>query len=348
MNLPLFDLDLLRTLTFAHDQGSFRDAARSVGRTQSAVSLQMRRLEGLAGVDLFEKAGRNVQLTEGGFVLLEYARRLLSLNDEAVQAVTGLKIRGKIRLGMLQDFAETILPSALASFSRAHPGVELEVRVERSTDLLSALQRRSLDLAILFGLKGPGDAFVAQSAGKVPMVWIWKHAPEADEELNLVLFEAPCAFRTAALENLGDRRWRRTFTSPSLSGTWAAVEAGLGVTVRTPLGVSKGLIMNNRLPGLKSLPSIQLYLISRENEKSPIVHLLRDVLFNTLQRSVGFLGGSNGLAERSKSSSPVGRHNPRSTGRKPDFARPTPRPSFRARQSAATAASSGRLPCAST
>src|SRR3977135_599057 len=134
MNFPLFDLDLLRTLTLAHDLGSFRDAARSVGRTQSAISLQMRRLEDLAGVELFEKAGRNVQLPGGGLLLLEYARRLLALSDEAVQAVAGLKVRGKIRLGMLQDFAETILPSALASFSPAHPPAELAARGEDSTD----------------------------------------------------------------------------------------------------------------------------------------------------------------------------------------------------------------------
>src|SRR5258705_12725170 len=102
MNLPLFDLDLLRTLTFAHDLGSFRDAARSVGRTQSAISLQMRRLGDLAGVELFEKSGRNIQLTEGGLVLFEYARRLLDLNDEAVQAVVGLNVHGKILLGILQ------------------------------------------------------------------------------------------------------------------------------------------------------------------------------------------------------------------------------------------------------
>jgi DNA-binding transcriptional LysR family regulator len=290
MNLPLFDLDLLRTLSLAHDLGSFRDAARSVGRTQSAISLQMRRLEDLAGVELFEKAGRNVQLTEGGLILLEYARRLLAINDEAVQAVAGLRVHGKIRLGMLQDFAETILPSALALFSRAHPAVELEVRVERSTELLSALQRRGLDLVLLFGFTNPGEAFTAQSVGKVPMVWIWKNAPESDEELKLVLFEAPCAFRSAALENLGDRPWRRTFTSPSLSGTWAAVEAGLGVTVRTPLGVPKGLAMNNRIAGLKTLPAIQLYMLSRQNEKSSVVKLLHDLLFNTLQRSMEFLG----------------------------------------------------------
>lgn len=289
MNLPLFDLDLLRTLTLAHDQGSFRDAARSVGRTQSAISLQMRRLEDLAGTDLFEKAGRNVRLTEGGFVLLEYARRLLALNDEAVQAVAGLKVHGKIRLGMLQDFAETILPFALASFSRAHPAVELEVRVERSTELLNALQRRGLDLVLLFGSTDPGDGFTAESIGNVPMVWIWKHPPEPDEELKLVLFEAPCAFRSAALQNLGDRPWRRTFTSPSLAGTWAAVEAGLGVTIRTPLGIPKGLTMHNRMTGLKTLPPIQLHILSRQNEKSPVVKLLRDLLFNTLQTNIGFL-----------------------------------------------------------
>jgi DNA-binding transcriptional LysR family regulator len=289
MNLPLLDLDLLRTLTFAHEQGSFRQAARMVGRTQSAVSLQMRRLEALAGVELFEKAGRNVQLTAGGRVLLEYAQRLLSLNDEAVQAVAGLKVHGKIRIGMLQDFAETILPSALASFSRAHPGIELEVRVERSTDLLSALRRHALDLAILFGLTDPGAPFTVQPVEKVPMVWIWKYPPQRGKELPLVLFEPPCAFRSSALENLGDRPWHRAFTSPSLSGTWAAVEAGLGVTVRTPLGVPKGLTMNNRLTGLKALPSIQSFLISRENEKSPAVKLLRDLLFSTLQRNLRWL-----------------------------------------------------------
>src|SRR5260370_34917955 len=101
MNLPLFDLDLLRTLTLAHDQGSFRGAAHSVGRTQSAISLQMRRLEDLAGVELFEKAGRNVQLTEGGLVLLESAPRLRGLNDEAVQTVSRLKIRAKSRSARL-------------------------------------------------------------------------------------------------------------------------------------------------------------------------------------------------------------------------------------------------------
>lgn len=309
MNLPLFDLDLLRTLTLAHDLGSFRDTARSVGRTQSAISLQMRRLEDLAGVELFEKAGRNVRLTEGGLVLLEYARRLLALNDEAVQAVAGMKVHGKIRLGMLQDFAETILPSALASFSRAHPAVELEVRVERSTELVNALQRRGLDLVLMFGASDPGEMFAAQSVGKVPMVWIWKHPPEPGQELKLVLLEAPCAFRSAALENLGDRPWRRTFTSPSVSGTWAAVEAGLGVTVRTPLGVPKGLTMNNRIAGLKSLPPIQLYMLSRQNEKSPVVKLLRDLLFSTLRRSMEFLGAARVIHARATAAA-VGRYTP--------------------------------------
>jgi DNA-binding transcriptional LysR family regulator len=292
MNLPLFDLDLLRTLTLAHDHGSFRDAARLVGRTQSAISLQMRRLEDLAGVGLFEKAGRNVRLTEGGLVLLEYARRLLALNDEAVQAVAGLKVRGKIRLGLLQDFAETILPSTLASFSRAHPAVELDVRVERSTELLNGLQRRGLDLVLMFGSAEPVESFSAQTVGKLPMVWIWKRPPELAEELKLVLFEAPCAFRSAALQNIGNRPWRRTFTSPSLSGTWAAVEAGLGVTVRTPLGVPKGLTMNDRITGLRPLPAIQLYMLCRQNEKSAVVSLLRNLLSDTLQRSIGLLGGN--------------------------------------------------------
>jgi DNA-binding transcriptional LysR family regulator len=206
---------------------------------------------------------------------------------------------------MLQDFAETILPSALASFSRAHPAVELEVRVERSTELLNALQRRGLDLVLMFGSTDPGDVFTAELIGKVPMVWIWKDPPKPGEEVKLVLFEAPCAFRSAALENLGDRPWRRTFTSPSLSGTWAAVEAGLGVTVRTPLGIPKGLTMRSRIAGLKALSPIQLHMLSRQHEKSPVVKLLRDLLFNTLQRSMGFLEEPSWREPRKQPSRPV-------------------------------------------
>src|ERR1700722_4081786 len=115
MREPLFDLDLLRTLLWAAQTGSFKEAALRVGRTQSAVSLQMNRLAEMVGGAPFEGSGQGITLTTAGSILVDYARRMLALNDEAMLAVAGSGVRGSVRLGLLQDFAETVLPGVLAS-----------------------------------------------------------------------------------------------------------------------------------------------------------------------------------------------------------------------------------------
>src|SRR5215472_3904470 len=151
---PTLELDLLRTLVLAMQTGSFQQSAALIGRSQSAVSLQMRRLEDQVGVRLLEKNGRKLALTDAGEVLLGYAERLLALNDEAVQATAGVNVKGKVRLGLLQDFAETILPATLAAFTRAQPAVEIAVQVEPSKRLIAAVRQHRLDLALLFTRRG--------------------------------------------------------------------------------------------------------------------------------------------------------------------------------------------------
>jgi DNA-binding transcriptional LysR family regulator len=288
--LPCFDLDVLRTLVLAVDLGGFARAARRVGRTQSAVSLQMRRLEDHAGQPLFTRAGRSFAITAAGELVLGYARRLLALNDEALAAVRGTRLASPVRLGLLPDLAETWLPPVLARFAREHPTARLEVQVDRGIAMLDALDRGRLDLALVFDTDRPRGVRLAE----LPMVWIARRSTQwpLDGVLPLVLLEAPCTFRTAALAAL-DRagiRWHVAFTSQSLNGIWAAVGAGLGVTVRTPIGVPRGLEVREpatgSAPGLPSLPPIALWLHDSPASTSPQVAELRALLIRSISAAL--------------------------------------------------------------
>jgi len=288
MVLPALDLDLLRTLQLAMQSGSFKQAAELVGRTQSAVSLQMKRLELQVGVPLFRRDGRSLALTEAGRVLLDYSQRLLALNDEAIQAASGWNVRGRVRVGLLPDFAETVLPATLAGFSRAHPAVEIDVQVDRSARLIDGIRKRSLELALLFSL--PRDSFKVPMTriGQVPMVWVLPKNQVIKAPVKLVLFEPPCAFRDAAIASLNRSRttWKQTFSSPSLAGTWAAVSAGLGISLRTPIGVPSSLTTATSLIDARRLPSICVSLLEDKNGASPVVSRLKDVFVQHLQEQV--------------------------------------------------------------
>ena len=164
------DLDILRTLVTGMDLGSFAKAADRLGRSQPAVSLQLRKLEEQAGVELLRKHGRGLVLTEAGEVMLAYARRLLALNDEAMSAVRGPGVSGTLRFGLPQDFAETWFPTTLAQFSRAHPQTQIAVTVGRNAELLDRFDRGELDLVLVLsqGLDRPRVTPVLN----LPMAWI--------------------------------------------------------------------------------------------------------------------------------------------------------------------------------
>ncbi|HEX7841437.1 MAG TPA: LysR substrate-binding domain-containing protein [Kofleriaceae bacterium] len=295
------DLDVLRTLVFAVDLGGFARAARRVGRTQSAVSLQMRRLEESAGQPLFTRAGRSFALTTAGEQVLGYARRLLAINDEAVAAVRGTRLACPVRLGVLADFAETWLPQVLARFARTHPTARLEVQVDRRIAMLDALDRGRLDLALVFEADRPRGVRL----GDLPMAWIAPRGSRwaSGSVLPLVLFEAPCVFRTAALAAL-DRAgipWHVAFTSQSLTGIWAAVDAGLGVTVRTPVGVPRGLQVVDPVAGLPALPSTELWLLDASDSGSPLAAELRALLVRSISAALPLRGARDRRATSARS-----------------------------------------------
>ncbi len=277
------DIQILRTLVTAQDLGGFGRAAEQVGRSQSAVSLQMRKLEQQLGESLFRKEGRGLVLTEAGDAVLAYARRILELNDEAVAAVRGAAIDGRVRFGMPGDFAETWLPAVLGRFKRAHPAVRIEASVDRNAVLLERLDKAQLDLALVFGGGTRGDA---ETLARLPMAWIGgrERSWAQGEPVPLAVFEPPCVFRqpaTAALDASGIP-WRIAFSSPSLSALWAAVDAGLGITVRTGISRPDHLRVLGARDGLPPLPSIDLSLHGAGRTLAPAVARLKEILLQTV------------------------------------------------------------------
>ncbi|HET6439843.1 MAG TPA: LysR substrate-binding domain-containing protein [Anaeromyxobacter sp.] len=281
-----FDLDVLRTFVAGMDLGSYARAASRLGLSTAAVSAQLRRLERRAGARLHRKAGRGLELTEAGMRLMAYARRLLELNDEAIVAVCRPELEGWIRVGLQEDFAQGLLPGALGRFARAHPRLSLEVLVARNAELTERIAAGRLDLAVVWG-RSPGGR--AEVLAEVPMRWIAgaQSAPppaRPGAEIALVAFEAPCAFRKAAVAAL-DRAgisWRISMVSASLPGLWAGASAGLGVCARTSLGLPPGVraLATGEL-GLPPLPSLPLALTWGRGRSAPaetLAGILREQL----------------------------------------------------------------------
>jgi len=288
MKRVTFDLDVLRSFVTGVEQGSFARAADRLGRSTSAVSAQMKKLEEQAGAPVLKKAGRGLALTDAGEIMLGYARRLIELNDEAAAALQGAGLEGPVRLGLQEDFGEGLLPEVLGRFARAHPRVRVEVRIARNTDLLDFIASGRLDLALAWDA-GKGLPH-ATSLGEVPLRWIgpvgggafWPGA----EPLPLVMLEAPCLMRSAATSALGRAGipWRIAFTSASLSGIWAAVKAGLGLSLRTAYGLPAGVTpLTPEESGLPPLGMLSLALYRAEASPSPTVERLAAILWQQLE-----------------------------------------------------------------
>lgn len=285
-----FDLDVLRSFVTGVEMGSFARAADRLGRSTSAVSAQLKKLEEQLGTPVLRKSGRGMVPTAAGESLLAYARRLLELNDEAAAAVRGVELAGSIRFGMQEDFGEHILTDVLGRFTRTHPNLRIEARVARNADLMEQLAAGRLDLALAWDAGAARThTGITPATDAQPMRWIGPASglPLAraggSEALPLVMLEAPCLMRsaaTAALDRAGIA-WRVAFTSPSLGGVWAAVAAGLGVTVRTAIGVPAHLRLLDG-DGWPALPTLGLSLHCAQMEPGPVTQRLRDIVLDTL------------------------------------------------------------------
>ena len=194
INLPT---NVLRSFVAIVDAGSMLLAADHVLVTQSALSLQVRKLEELLQQSLFHRDGRRLSLTPAGELLLDYARRVLTLHDEAVAAVGAGQFAGPVRIGMVQDFADALLGGVLVRFAELHPDAQLYARVAGTAELLGLLERDQVDIVVGYAAADAEDA-----VSVAPMTWYGYGALAEREIVPLAVLESPCRFREAAIAAL--------------------------------------------------------------------------------------------------------------------------------------------------
>jgi DNA-binding transcriptional LysR family regulator len=280
MTLANLDIDTLRTFVVANELGGYGAASARLGRTPSAISLQMKRLQRDVGAPLFRKNGRGVALTEAGEIVLRYAKRILALNDELLDTVRGAALRGSVRLGFSQDFADEILPTVLARFSALYPLVTVELRIDGNAALVDAIEKNQLDLALAIGHE---EKKTAEVVGSLDLVWIAgaDFLVREEQALPLVVLGLQCAFRKAAIRALDDAgvSWRVAAVSPSVAGVWAAARGGLGITARSALGLPTSLSHGKSMFGLPALGKFPVTLHARRHGASSRgVRRLREIV----------------------------------------------------------------------
>jgi DNA-binding transcriptional LysR family regulator len=254
--IPDLDLALLKTFAAIVDEGGLTAAGKVVGRTQPAVTHQLRRLERLVGHKLLLVDRRSITLTHDGEVLLQYARSMLRLNDEARARISAPDIEGRVIFGV-PDLYASLLPDILRSYGHAYPRVEVELRFTRSVHLYAALKRKEIDLALVTRLPDvEGGRFVGQQA----LAWVSsaQSRPETLDPLPLALLPVGAISRNIALGELEKfgRPWRIVSVSDSITGLHAAVVAGLAVTVLPQCAVVPGmraLRASDRVPMLRAV-----------------------------------------------------------------------------------------------
>ncbi len=271
--IPNLDIDLLKTFLAIADTGSFTRAAAEVHKTQSAVSMQMKRLDELLGRPLFARDGRASRFTPDGERLIEYARRMVTINDEAVSAFTRPELTGTVRFGTPDDYADRFLPEILARFARTHPLVTVDVECLNSLDLFERTKRGEMDLALVtFGC----DVVTDEPVRREPLVWVTsaKHNVHMLEVLPLA--SPHCEWRKAVLTALDSqkRKFRIAYSSSNSNAINAAVHTGLAVGAVPELCVRPGMRILGEKDGFPALGTFDIGLVRKPGRPSSAVEAL--------------------------------------------------------------------------
>lgn len=282
------DIDLLRSFVTIVEVKSFTRAAERLLRTQSAISLQMKRLEEQLDCRLFERGGRGVEPTQAGTMLLGYARRILAANDELVGRMAEPMVEGTVRVGSPEGFAAEHLAPVLARFVRAFPKVKMTVRTGGSKELEADFEAGALDIIIHSRVGEPAGS---GHLGREALLWCAADGAEPEvtavsalEPLRLVCTNEPCQVRQAKLSALDDAGipWRIVFETSSRAGVQAAVGAGLGVGVLPRSSLLAGMHKLNSAEGLPPLPDISTSLALRA-DAGIVAERLRAFMLNVFE-----------------------------------------------------------------
>jgi DNA-binding transcriptional LysR family regulator len=286
--MPATDLQLdwLRAFVSVVDAGSLTAAAPHVHRSQSALSMQLKKLEDAVGRAVLTRGPRHLELTPTGVELLGYARRMLELHTEARTALKGAALTGRVNLGVPDDYAAAYLTPVLRSFATRHAGVEITLVCEQSTLLIPKLARGELDVAVVTRDKPNRGTLLFPE----PLVWVGASAHEAwrRDPLPVAVYEPGSLARHGALAALAKskRRYRIVYNSSSLVGHIAAVEGGLAVAVLTRCSMPPHLLLLNEKHGLPPLPTMEVALLrSRASKGAAAVDAMHEQVLRTLRRA---------------------------------------------------------------
>jgi DNA-binding transcriptional LysR family regulator len=289
MSIPAgLDPDVLRSFVLISEKRSFTEAGKVVGRTQSAISVQIKRLEDVLGQRVFRRArGGHVELTPHGHYLLPRAREILALNDSVFATFRAPTIAGTVRLGCPDDYAFAYIPTILKRFAETHPAVQVDVVCLPSSALMREMQEEKLDLSLVS--EGQEGSWPATRLWRGPLHWITatRYAPHRQEPLPLAVADRErhrsagldCEWAKAAVEALksAGRRYRIAYTSASQVGTHAPVMAGLAVTVSTLSWLPDGLRAVRPEEGLPPLPEFGILLLTARQVRAPVDALARHI-----------------------------------------------------------------------
>jgi DNA-binding transcriptional LysR family regulator len=284
----LIDIDQLRTVIAIADTGSFTKAADQVFKTQSAVSMQMKRLEEHIGRPIFMKDGRGVRFTEEGHRLLDYARRIVRLSQEALASFSDETLSGRVRLGVPDDYADRYLPEILASFTKANPKAEVTVICEPTPTLLECIDDAALDLAIITHNQ---NRKVGEIIRHEQLLWVTssRHHVEREDVIPLALGRPTCGWRRAAIDRLEGvgRAHRVLYASWNSSAVGAAILAGLAVGVLPESAVRHGMRVLSAEEGFPPMPMVKIGLVRGRAENvvlaEALAHHIRESLANIPQ-----------------------------------------------------------------
>lgn len=281
----VLDIDQLRTFLAIAELGSFTKAGEAVHKTQSAVSMQMRRLEERVGMPIFAKDGRQSRLTEDGERLIEFARRMLLLNDETLSAFGRQKEVGRVKLGLPDDYADRLLPQVLAAFARLNPAIEVQVVCAGSNVTSASIQNGELDVAIV--TSADTQSVKGDLIRREPLYWVTssRHCAHTSETIRLAIGSTTCLWRRLAMEALDkvSRPYIVSYVSSSASALVGAVQAGLAVTVLPESAIREGMRILEEKDGFPNLPACDILLL-RSDRAGKAIH---DTLCNHIVAAIG-------------------------------------------------------------
>lgn len=264
------DPDFLRTFLAISETGGFASAAEQVNKTQSTVSAQVKRLEEILDTRLFEKIGRRNALTNEGRKLMEYARAMVRLNDEAVRSFRPPEVSGAVKIGTTDDYAQAFLPETLTSFARTHPAIEVEIVTGPSRLLEPQLEAENFDAVILLCQPGDMDMEILRT-DRLHWIGAYNATVQFDDPLPLALWANGCAWRDMALASLAQagRDWRIAYTTSNAPLLASTVRRQLGITVAPDWFAVDNLYVLDEMDRRYPLGTADIGIKLRAGEPSP-------------------------------------------------------------------------------